>query len=229
MPAPEREAQPWPLVPMRPPPKPASRPLRGYHPGPKGDGGKSTASPLGYTRRVIPAQGGALDAARPPCKESPVMQGQKAVIDALNKLLTGELTAMDLYMAQSRKYLDWGYQRLFERFNHEMDDERDHAGKLVERILYLEGEPDLTGRLPYVVGKDVKSMLKEALRLEIVVANSLNATMKLAVGQGDNGTRALLEGLLHDTEEDHILWIEGQLDQIEQMGIQNYLSQQLRP
>lgn len=155
------------------------------------------------------------------------MQGQPAVIDALNNLLTGELTAMDLYLAQSRKFQDWGYRRLFERINHEMDEERDHAAKLIERILFLGGEPNMGGRLSYVVGDDVKAMLEEALRLEFVVRDNLNATMALARDHADNGTRAMLEPLLYDTEEDHIDWLETQLDQIAQMGIQNYLAQQV--
>lgn len=155
------------------------------------------------------------------------MKGSKKVIDTLNQLLAGELTAMDVYMLQSRMFEDWGYRRLFERINHEMDDERGHAAKLVERILFLEGEPDMTKRVPFTVAKDVKGMLEEALRLENDVAKNLNAAIALAVAESDSGTRAMLEPLLKDTEEDHILWLEAQLQQIEQVGIQNYCAQQL--
>lgn len=155
------------------------------------------------------------------------MRGSPVVIDALNNLLAGELTAMDVYLIQSRMFRDWGFGKIYERLSHEMDDERNHAVRLVERILFLGGVPDMSARHSYTTGADPRALLEEALRLEYSVASNLNDAMGIAVEAGDNGTRALLEELLADTERDHILWLEAQLRLISQLGEQQYLAEQL--
>ncbi|WP_416885148.1 bacterioferritin, partial [Marinospirillum sp.] len=117
------------------------------------------------------------------------MKGNKKIIAALNKLLAGELTAMDQYFIHSRMYQDWGLNKLFERIDHEFDDEKGHAAALIERILFLEGTPDLVTREPIKVGKDVKEMLENDLALEYAVVRDLKEVMALCEKEQDYQTR----------------------------------------
>ncbi len=155
------------------------------------------------------------------------MQGKKEIIEALNELLAGELSAMDLYLLQGRMCRDWGYSKLEERLVHESADERGHADALIERILFLEGEPDLASRLKLSVGKNPQEMLENDLAYELDVASNLNRCIQLCVREGDGGSRALLERLLQDTEDDHIFWLESQLSVIEEIGKPRYLAEQM--
>ncbi len=155
------------------------------------------------------------------------MQGNSEIIAELNRLLTGELSAMDIYFVQSRIFENWGYSKLKERLEHEMEDERHHADLLIKRILFLEGVPDVASRTPFSIGGDAKKILEMDLALEHSVATHLNAVMALCEEQSDNGTRKLLDGLLDDTENDHVFWLESQLHLIEETGLQNYLQQQI--
>ncbi|TBR42740.1 bacterioferritin [Marinomonas agarivorans] len=155
------------------------------------------------------------------------MQGNQKVIDALNKILANELTAMDQYFVHSRMYEDWGLTKLYERIDHEFDDEKGHAAKLIERILFLEGTPDLTKREAIRVGKDVPSMLENDLQVEYEVAAMLKDTIKLCEEVKDYNTREMLETLLDDTEVDHAYWLEKQLGLIKMLGLPNYLQSQM--
>jgi bacterioferritin len=151
------------------------------------------------------------------------MKGNPEVIAALNSLLTGELSAMDQYFVHAHMYEDWGLDSLHERIAHESDDEKVHAAKLVQRILFLEGTPDVASREALNIGKDVKEMLQNDLDYEYKVAEHLREVIALCEQKGDYQTREILEVLLDDTESDHMYWLEKQLGLIERIGLQNYL------
>jgi bacterioferritin len=155
------------------------------------------------------------------------MKGNAKVIDALNRLLANELTAMDQYFIHSRMYQDWGLNKLFERIDHEFNDEKDHASALIERILFLEGTPDMATREGIAVGKDVPSMLQNDLDLEYGVQKLLKDTIKLCEQEQDYVSRDMLTTLLKDTEDDHAYWLEQQLRLIKLMGLPNYLQSQM--
>lgn len=155
------------------------------------------------------------------------MQGKPIVIAELNKLLAGELTAIDQYFIHSRMYQDWGYNKLFERISHESDEEKQHAAWIIERILFLEGTPEMTLREPLHVGKTVPDMLKSDLQLEYSVVKNLKAAIKLCEAEQDYQTREMLEKQLDDTEVDHAYWLEKQLRLIDQIGLPNYLQSQI--
>ncbi|ABM00732.1 MULTISPECIES: bacterioferritin [Shewanella] len=155
------------------------------------------------------------------------MKGHQEVIDALNGLLTGELSAMDQYFVHARMYEDWGLNELYERIAHESDDEREHAAKLVSRILFLEGTPDVASREKLNIGKDVEAMLKSDLAYEYKVADNLRRVIALCEAKGDYVTRELLQQLLEETEDDHLYWLEKQLGLIDRIGLPNYLQSKM--
>lgn len=151
------------------------------------------------------------------------MKGNKKVIDALNGLLTHEMSAADQYFIHSRMYEDWGMSELFERLKHEQEEELEHAAKLVERILFLEGTPDVAARAALKIGKDVPSMMKNDLEYELMVVGELKKVIALCEKEQDYVTRQILIGLLDDTEVDHTYWLEKQLGLIDKMGLKNYI------
>ena len=151
------------------------------------------------------------------------MKGQQEVIEHLNRNLANELTAMDQYFIHSRMYEDWGLTQLYERIAHEMEDETGHADKIIKRILFLEGMPDLVTRSALRIGRNVPDMLKNDLDLEIKVIDDLKAAMQCCESAQDYQTREILQELLTETEEDHAHWLEQQLGLIEKMGLQKYL------
>ena len=155
------------------------------------------------------------------------MQSNQKIIDALNVLLANELSAMDQYFIHSRMYLDWGLRKLYERIDHEVTDEKAHASAIIERILFLEGTPDMSKRDALQIGSDVPSMLQNDLNVEYSVGKLLKQTMALCEQQQDYVTRAMLQKLLDDTENDHAHWLEQQLRQIKLFGLPNYLQSQL--
>ena len=155
------------------------------------------------------------------------MQGKQQIIDALNTLLANELSAMDQYFIHSRMYKDWGLHKLFERIDHEVEDEKGHASLIIERILFLEGTPDMVTRDGLQIGSDVPSMLQNDLNVEYAVGALLKKTIALCEQQQDYVTRTMLQTLLDDTENDHAHWLEQQLRQIKMLGLQNYLQAQL--
>jgi bacterioferritin len=155
------------------------------------------------------------------------MKGNQKVIDTLNKLLTNELSAADQYFIHARMYEDWGLNKLFERIKHESAEELEHATALVQRILFLEGVPDVASREALNIGKDVPSMLTSDLAIEYDVGKQLKQAIALCEAEKDFQTREILEVLLKDTEEDHTYWLEMQLGLIDKVGIQNYLQSQM--
>ena len=155
------------------------------------------------------------------------MKGDIKVIEQLNKLLAGELSAMDQYLIHSRMYEDWGFNKLYERINHEMQDETRHADALIKRILFLEGVPDLSKREPLAIGCNVAEMLKKDLELELNVVASLKKVITYCESVKDYNTREILESMLQDTEDDHTYWLEKQLGLIDRIGLQNYLKSQM--
>jgi bacterioferritin len=146
----------------------------------------------------------------------------------LNDLLAGELVAIDQYFIHSRMYEDWGYNKLFERIKHEQEEETEHATLLIQRILFLEGTPDMVTRKPDIkVGKDVPQMLKNDLDLEYKVVDHLREVIAICEKEKDYETREILEQLLDDTEMDHTYWLEQQLGLIDKIGAKNYLQSQM--
>lgn len=155
------------------------------------------------------------------------MQGKQVIIDTLNSLLTNELSAADQYFVHSRMYEDWGLTKLYERIKHEAEEELEHAAALVERILLLEGKPDVASREALNVGADVPTMLKNDLAVEYDVGNKLKSAIALCEKENDFVSRNILGKLLKDTEEDHTYWLEQQLGLIDKIGLENYLQSQM--
>ena len=155
------------------------------------------------------------------------MKGNKKVIDALNGLLAFELAAMDQYFIHSRMYHDWGFNKLFERIDHEFDDEKGHASMLIERILFLEGVPDMVTRDGLGIGQNVPDMLASDLRVELAVDQALKDAMALCEAEKDFVSRNMLQTLIDDTESDHAFWLEQQLRLIKTIGLENYLQSQM--
>jgi len=155
------------------------------------------------------------------------MKGHPKILEHLNDLLAGELTAIDQYFIHSRMYQEWGFLCLFERIDHEMKEEQGHADALIKRILFLEGAPNLSRREALKVGQSVTEMLRNDLDVEYRVVAHLKKVISVCESVSDYGTRAILQQLLRDTEEDHTYWLETQLGLIDQLGLQNYLQRQL--
>ena len=154
------------------------------------------------------------------------MKGIEKILETLNSLLADELTAISQYMVQSEMCADWGYEKLHEAIEKRAIDEMKHAEKLIGRIIFLEGKPVVSNLNKINIGATVDAQHKNDHEAEDMAIKAYNDGIKLAVEVGDNGTRDLLEEILED-EEEHIDWIESQLDQIEQMGLQVYLGEQL--
>ena len=155
------------------------------------------------------------------------MKGDDRVIDLLNDVLTGELTAVNQYFIHARMCENWGYERLWKKIRAESIDEMKHADKLIERILYLDGLPNLQRLGKINVGQTVPEQLTLDLDMEKGAVRRFNDGIELCRSLGDNGSRELLEGMLV-SEEEHANWLEAQLNLIQQVGEQNYLAQQLR-
>ncbi|PHS26133.1 MAG: bacterioferritin [Methylophaga sp.] len=155
------------------------------------------------------------------------MKGNNKVTDQLQTLLNGELAARDQYFAHSRMYKDWGLEKLYERLNHEMEEETEHADLLVERLLFLEATPDFSSQDKVNVGKDVPEMLQNDLDVEYSVVKALKTAILVCEQEQDYDSRAILIKLLDDTEMDHAYWLEKQLGLINKIGLQNYLQSQM--
>ncbi len=154
------------------------------------------------------------------------MKGNEKLIETLNSLLADELTAISQYMVHSEMCSNWGYDGLHKVNEKRAIDEMKHAEKLIGRIIFLEGTPTVNKLNKIDIGGDVTAQHKNDQASESGAIRAYNEGIKLAVEVGDNGSRELLESILKD-EEDHLDWIEAQLDQIQQMGIQNYLVEQV--
>jgi bacterioferritin len=155
------------------------------------------------------------------------MKGNAQVLQQLSILLRGELAARDQYFTHSRMYADWGLTKLYERINHEMQDEVQHAAALIERILFLEGTPDLSQQDGLNIGKTVPEMLSSDLAFEYQVIGNLKTAIAVCEREQDYETRNILLKILAETEEDHSYWLEKQLGLIEKIGLQNYLQSQM--
>ncbi len=155
------------------------------------------------------------------------MKGDPKVIAFLNQVLKAELTAINQYFLHAEMCENWGYYRLASLVRKESIEEMTHAEKLMERILYLDGTPNMSDYFKINIGPDVHTQFKNDLQLEYDAVKRLNDGIKLCVAQGDNGSRDLAEKILTD-EEHHIDWLEAQLHDIGEMGIANYLAQQLK-
>ncbi len=154
------------------------------------------------------------------------MKGNQKVIDTLNSLLADELTAINQYMVHSEMCDNWGYHHLHEKIEKRAIDEMKHAEKLIARVIFLEGMPNVSTLRDIHIGKDVHAMLSNDRADEDNAIKVYNAAIQEAWEFADNGTRELLDSILKD-EEEHLDWLESQLDQISQMGIQNYLVEQV--
>ena len=155
------------------------------------------------------------------------MKGDEGVIEVLNEVLTGELTAVNQYFLDSKMFANWGYERLAARFYDESMGEMKDADELIERILYLEGLPNLQRLGSVRVGEIPTEKLSLALDLEREAIIKLNRGVALCTERGDNGSRELLEKIL-EGEEEHADWLESQLELVRQVGDANYLAQQIR-
>lgn len=155
------------------------------------------------------------------------MKGDPKVIDLLNEILTGELTAINQYFLHAKMCQNWGYQRLYEHIRTESIDEMKHADMLIERILYLEGLPNVQRLGKVNIAQTVVEMFKNDLAVEAVAIPLLNRAIDAARQVGDNGSEALLTGIL-TSEEAHVDWLEAQLELVKQVGEANYLPQQIR-
>jgi bacterioferritin len=153
------------------------------------------------------------------------MKGNEKILAALNDLLSDELTAINQYIEHSEMCADWRYEKLHKAIEARAIEEMGHAEKLIARILFLEGTPVVSNLKKMHIGATVEEQHKNDAASEVDAVKAYNAAIKLAVEVGDNGTRELLEATLKD-EENHLDWLEAQLTQIEQIGIQNYLVEQ---
>ena len=155
------------------------------------------------------------------------MKGDANVLAHLQKLLNCELAARDQYMAHSRIYKDLGLNALFSRLDHEMEEETEHADALIERMLFLETQPDFNQQDEVNVGSTVQEMLQNDLDVEYAVINMLKEAIVVCEQAQDFDTRVVLTKLLDDSEMDHAYWLEQQLRLIEMIGLPNYLQSQM--
>jgi bacterioferritin len=158
--------------------------------------------------------------------KSQLMHGDQKILKLLNEVLKAELTAINQYFLHAKMCENWGYYRLAEKNREESISEMDHAEKLMQRILFLEGTPNMTEIGPIKIGTNVKAQLESDLALEMDALPRLNAGIKHATDIGDNASRQLFEKILVD-EEEHVDYLEGQLHALAEVGLENYLSQQL--
>jgi bacterioferritin len=155
------------------------------------------------------------------------MQGDPQIIDVLNDVLTAELTAINQYFVHSKMCANWGYPRLAKKKWDESIEEMKHADKVIERILFLDGTPNMQRLSPVRVGEDPVEQHKLDLEMELAARKRLNDGIALCVSKGDNGTRELFAEIL-ESEEEGIDWLEAQLHVIGEIGKENYLAQQVR-
>jgi len=154
------------------------------------------------------------------------MKGNTKLIESLNARLVEELTAINQYFVHAEMCEDWGYETLQAAIKKRSISEMKHAEKLIERILFLEGQPVVSKLDKISIGKSVDQMHQNDLHAEDSAIKGYNESIRLAAEVGDNGTKTILEQILKE-EEEHLDWLEAQQDQIEQMGIQLYLAEQL--
>ena len=157
------------------------------------------------------------------------MKGSQSILDILNDLLAGELDASDQYLIHGEMYADLGLSQLAERILHESEHERLHAKAIIQRILFLEGIPNVAHREALTIGSTVSEMLKADLELEYHVAVELKKAISACEKAADYVSRDMLVNQLEDTEMDHAYWLEQQIKLIDLIGIQNYQQSQMKP
>jgi bacterioferritin len=155
------------------------------------------------------------------------MKGEKRIVDLLNEVLTGEITAASQYFLHAKMCLHWGYDHLGGKIYRESIDEMKHADKLVERILFLEGLPNLQRLSAMAIGQSVVEILESDLALERATVPRLNSAIAACRELGDNGSEELLVRILVDSEA-HVDWLESQVELLRQVGTPHYLSSQIR-
>ena len=154
------------------------------------------------------------------------MKGNDQLIESLNARLAEELTAINQYFVHAEMCENWNYKKLGDAIEKRAIAEMKHAEKLIERILFLEGKPIVSNLNEITIGSEVPEMHERDLGAEVGAVHNYNESIRLATEVGDNNTKVLLESILEE-EEGHVDWLEAQLDQIKQIGIQNYLAQQI--
>jgi bacterioferritin len=154
------------------------------------------------------------------------MKGNEQILAALNNLLSDELTAISQYMVHSEMCDNWGFEKLHKAVEERAITEMKHAEKLIARLLFLEGTPIVSNLKKITIGADIEAQFKNDLAAEYGAVKGYNEAVRLAYELNDNGSRELLDSILTD-EEDHVDWLEAQLDQVKMMGIQTYLVEQL--
>ncbi|HZO51654.1 MAG TPA: bacterioferritin [Bryobacteraceae bacterium] len=154
------------------------------------------------------------------------MKGNPKVLAYLQEVLKAELTAINQYFLHAEMLQNWGYKRLYKYTRKESIEEMVHAEKVLERMLFLDGAPNMSELFGLRIGQNVKDQFKNDLALEMEALPRLNKAIAVATEVGDNGSRELFEEILVD-EEEHVDWLEAQLQMIEEMGIQNYLAMQM--
>jgi bacterioferritin len=160
-------------------------------------------------------------------REAGKVKGNAKVIEVLNQALKAELTAINQYFLHSEMCENWGYERLAKQIKKESIEEMVHAEKLMERLLFLDGTPNMSDYFKINIGATVEQQFRNDVQLEYDAVKRLNAGVKTCAEAGDNGSKMLLEQLLSD-EEHHIDWLEAQLHAMAEMGVQNYLTEQLK-
>jgi len=155
------------------------------------------------------------------------MKGNPKVIAELNAALRDELMAINQYFLHAEMLENWKYTRLSKYIKKQSIDEMLHAEGLIERILFLDGTPNLTEPMKLEVGLNVKHQLERQLQLEVDAVASYNKSIAICRDLGDNASRELFEKMLHD-EEGHVDWLEAQLHQIKEIGYERYLSEQIK-
>jgi bacterioferritin len=154
------------------------------------------------------------------------MKGNDKIIAELNNLLSDELTAISQYMVHSEMCDNWGFEKLHKAIEERAITEMKHAERLIARILFLEGTPLVSNLKKITIGADIETQFKNDLAAEYGAVKGYNEGVRLAYDLNDNGSRELMDSILAD-EEDHVDWLEAQMDQIKMMGLQSYLVEQL--
>lgn len=157
------------------------------------------------------------------------MKGDTGIVDILNNLLAGELTAVDLYLLHGEVYSDLGFHHLAQRALHESGEERQHAQALMQRILFLDGRPDVSRRLDLKTGSTVPEMLQSELDLEYQVGQALRKAIAACETARDYVSRDMLVSQLEDSEMGQTYWLEKQLGLIRLVGLENYQQSQMKP
>jgi bacterioferritin len=189
-------------------------------------GTKRPTSDAGRRTRYIPPHDPGRRDAAPGAKENP-MRGEPKIIEALNAILTAELTAINQYFIHYKMLENWGYPRLAQKKREESIEEMKHADRVIDRILFLDGTPNMQRLNPVRVGQEPVEMHRLDLEVELEALKRLNEAIALCLAHNDAGTRELLEHVLVD-EDDSVDWLEAQLQIVKDIGRERYLAEQLR-